>query len=396
MIDIKRRLARLESTRQRAPESDSRPEYPSDLPPQLGFTKTRGVAGTIWIRERPVTEIEWPATLPLDDLNALFTRSVPHCVSPDEFLFLDVETTGLSGGTGTLAFLVGLLRVDRQKQVRLTQYFLPSPSSESAMLAQLQLVCAESRVILTYNGNGFDLPLLRTRGILSRIRDMFTDTISWDLLPAVRRLWGRGLPDCRQQTMETELTGNPRGSGDVEGHLIPRLWLDFVHSGRPDGLLEVVTHNDRDMIGMLRIFAAITERMQVYTEVCHGSDLTWPEAWALSLLAERRGDRRREAVWMRYAVWVASTQQRPERFWRDALRQHKRFATDSEIDAVLRSASGQVRVQPWLDREYAIFHEHRRRDPVTALTYARRLGEARRIERLQQKIGTRSDKKGER
>jgi uncharacterized protein len=386
MIDLKKRLARLESSqKESAPKTAA---IPKDirLPSHLGFRKKKTESGTAWIRERRVDEAGFPSQLTAANLNSLFTRQAPADLSVGDLLFLDVETTGLAGGTGTLAFLVGLLWHDGKRGIRLRQYFLPSPGCEGAMLGDLHRLVARFKVILTYNGNCFDLPLLRTRGILSRIRSIFGETISWDLLPAVRRLWGRTLDDCRQQTLEADLSGKSRGEGDIDGHLIPQIWLDFVRSGSLDGLPETITHNDRDMVGMLHIFNAVIERLLVYDRMNDSDAVRWSEAWALAAHAERRRDPDREAYWIKTALATTGRIRPPERFWRDALRLSKRFANHEQIAALLQRINGSTGKAAWLNRENAIFLEHRRHDPVAALAYAERLEEPRRIERLEDKI----------
>ena len=124
-----------------------------------------------------------------------------------DIVFLDVETTGLAGGTGTLVFLVGVAWWTADGALEVRQLFLPGPGREAPLLAELARVAARFRVVATYNGASFDLPLLRTRARLARRRDPFRHLVSWDLLVAARRCWGRRLPDCRQQTIETTVCG---------------------------------------------------------------------------------------------------------------------------------------------------------------------------------------------
>src|SRR5262249_39693229 len=115
-------------------------------------------------------------------------------------LFLDTETTGLAGGTGTYAFLVGVGFFDTDGfEVR--QYFMRDLDEEAALLAALDSLFRDFDGIVTYNGTGFDLPLLETRFVLAR-RHWSDDRLHLDLLRAARRLWSTRLHDCRLGTLE--------------------------------------------------------------------------------------------------------------------------------------------------------------------------------------------------
>ncbi|MBU1073027.1 ribonuclease H-like domain-containing protein [bacterium] len=248
-MDLRERLARLDR-RQAGATPAPHEASPAGDPRDLGLTPRTGAAGTVWMCAHQAQEPAPPARL--GTLNRVTTHRAPEELAAEDLLFLDTETTGLAGGTGTLPFLVGL-GWWRHGFFSVEQYFLPSPSAERAMLAELAGLAAGFKVVVTFNGQTFDLPLLKTRGILARRRRLLDDLVSWDLLPVSRRFWGRRLPDCRQQTVESRIAGVRRGAGDIDASLIPQAYFSFVRQGRNGALRAVIEHNRRDVAGMAAI-----------------------------------------------------------------------------------------------------------------------------------------------
>jgi len=382
-MDLRRRLARLG---RQGPVTDVPHDNdpPVGDPLKLGLVRRDGTAGPVWIREQCTRHPRPPADVIL--LNRLATRSAPDDLTPDEILFLDTETTGLAGGTGTLAFLVGLAWW-HEGHFHIKQYFVPTPGAERAMLADLAGLAESFRVVVTYNGQAFDLPLLRTRGILVRRRNLLGDLASWDLLPVARRLWGRRLADCRQQTVETDLAGIHRGAGDIEGQLIPPAYFAFVRTGRLGALRAVIEHNKRDMAGMAAILREAVAWSRLLTRPATRRSLPWRDAWSLARLCERAGDRDNEALWMARALDDARADERPPRlFLADAVRMIKRTGEWQCVAELLTWAEQSRGRATWSDREGAILYEHRLVDLPRALDYARGLGDSHRIARLESKI----------
>ncbi|MBI2544007.1 MAG: ribonuclease H-like domain-containing protein, partial [Candidatus Rokubacteria bacterium] len=148
------------------------------------------------------------------DVLRLLSRQPPSESPPKRLLYLDTETTGLAGGTGTYAFLVGAGFFDGDRFV-LAQYFMRDLDEEPALIAAMAALLAEFDGVVTYNGRGFDLPLLETRFVLSR-RPWPQHLSHLDLLPPARRLWSSRLPDCRLGTIEARILGLERVD-DVPG-----------------------------------------------------------------------------------------------------------------------------------------------------------------------------------
>ena len=142
---------------------------------------------------------------------------------------MDVETTGLVGGTGTYVFLVGLGTFE-DSAFHLRQFFLAGLGGERAMLAAVAEVLAGCRALVSFNGRWFDLPLLETRLTLSRLPALHQGLPHLDLLYPARRLYRRRLPSCRLVSLEEALLGLER-EDDIPGCAIPALYFDYVRRG---------------------------------------------------------------------------------------------------------------------------------------------------------------------
>ena len=171
---------------------------------------------------------------------------------------LDTETTGLATAAGTLAWLIGVgwWEADRFRQVQL---LLPDNGEERGLLTALEATIPASGWLVTYNGRGFDWPLLVARYRLAR-RAAPAHAGHLDLLPVVRRLFRHRMPDARLRTAEAELLGLHR-VGDVEGWEIPGRYLEFLRGGPAEPLVDIVRHNDQDVRSLARLLAHLEERL---------------------------------------------------------------------------------------------------------------------------------------
>lgn len=165
---------------------------------------------------------------------------------------LDTETTGLATAAGTLAFLVGLGWWEGAR-FRQIQLLLPDHMDEPALLSELRRHIPADGWLVTYNGKGFDWPLLVARYRMARDGPP-AHAGHLDLLPVVRRLFRHRMPDARLQTAEIELLGLRRHQ-DVPGWEIPARYLQFLRDGEPARLIEIVRHNDEDVRSLARILA---------------------------------------------------------------------------------------------------------------------------------------------
>ncbi len=166
----------------------------------------------------------------------------------ENWLLLDTETTGLAGGSGTLAFLVGVARF-RDGHLHLRQYLMTRFGAEEAMLRRL---CADLRgdeTLISYNGKSYDLPLLATRLRLHGLDSPFADRPHLDLLHEVRRRHRGQWGNCRLATAERELLGFER-KDDLPGSQAPKAWLDYVRGGLWEKLEGVMRHNRLDLVSL--------------------------------------------------------------------------------------------------------------------------------------------------
>lgn len=175
-----------------------------------------------------------------------------------KFAFLDTETSGLSGGTGTYAFLVGAARFVDGKFV-LRQFFLRDPSEEPAMLEALISFLAPCEGLVTFNGKSFDAPLLVTRYSLHRIPVPFKGFAHLDLLPLARRLWRDRLPSRALKYLEEHVLGFTRASDEVPGYEIPWLYFDYLRTSDARPLGGVFYHNAMDVVAMAALLGHVSE-----------------------------------------------------------------------------------------------------------------------------------------
>ncbi|MBL7064159.1 MAG: ribonuclease H-like domain-containing protein [Anaerolineae bacterium] len=168
--------------------------------------------------------------------------------------FLDTETTGLSGGAGTMAFIVGLGYFD-ETGFRLRQYFLRDPGDEPAMVEALAETLPEFEALVSFNGRGFDVPILENRFILARIPPPTAGVPHLDLLHPARRLWRHRLPSCALTALEREVLGVQREQDDVPGGLIPYLYRDYLRTGDAREMKRVLYHNAVDILSLVTLAA---------------------------------------------------------------------------------------------------------------------------------------------
>jgi uncharacterized protein len=168
-------------------------------------------------------------------------------------VFLDTETTGLSGGTGTVAFLVGLAWRETAG-ITLAQYFLADFNQENALLWAVGRCLQQAGVLVTYNGRCFDWPLLQTRLVMRRADPAWPSPIHLDLLTLARRMFRPRLPDCALQTIEQAVLDLHRAD-DLPGSLIPRRYFAWLRQGDPRVLEAVFDHNRQDVLSMALLLA---------------------------------------------------------------------------------------------------------------------------------------------
>ena len=169
-------------------------------------------------------------------------------------VFLDTETTGIQGGTGMVPFLVGLGFLE-DEDFHMVQYFIRDFDEEPSMLLALGDLLHRFKLVVTYNGATFDVPLLETRFTLARLDSPFTGMAHLDLLPGARRLWRNAHGSCRLSALEQKIVGFGR-YGDIPGGLIPRAYFDYLQGRGSAAIASVLRHNVDDVLSL----AALTIR----------------------------------------------------------------------------------------------------------------------------------------
>jgi uncharacterized protein YprB with RNaseH-like and TPR domain len=201
--------------------------------------------------------------------------------APDGLLLLDTETSGLAGGSGTVAFLVGLASV-RDETLVVRQLLMTGFAGERPMLDGVLASLARAQCIVTFNGKSFDLPLLRARTRLASLAWPEAMPDHLDLLHVTRRRLREGWPDCRLRTAEENALGFERAD-DLPGAEVPAAWQRWLQRGDAAALPKILDHNREDLLslaGLLAVLARPTPREAplLHAPRGHGSPASAPLA----------------------------------------------------------------------------------------------------------------------
>ena len=286
-------------------------------------------------------------------------------MKPEDFVFLDTETSGLAGGTGTYAFMVGVGHFTAE-DFHLVQFFMRDPGEEGALLEALTGFMASARVMVTYNGKAFDAPLLKTRYSLHSLPVPFQDLIHLDLLPLARRLWRDRLPSRSLKYIEENVLGAPRGNDEVPGYEIPYLYFDYLRTGDARPLAGVFYHNSMDIVALA---AMLNHMNHMLAEPMHESIEHGLDRIALAKLFEDLGQ------WDQAArLYECGLQEElPPLDFSQAIRrlsilQRRRGDLQAAMKLWEKAASdGHV----YAHVELAKYHEHRLGDPSTAIGWTK-------------------------
>jgi len=210
---------------------------------------------------------------------------------PEKWLFLDTETTGLAGGTGTYAFLIGLAWWDAGG-LQAEQFFMRDFAEEHALLHELSQRVAERPVLVTFNGKSFDWPLLENRFTMTRSIAVPKLEAHLDLLHAARALWKLRLGSVRLVELERHVLDAPRlgwhRENDVSSALIPQFYFDYLRGGPAEPLAAVVRHNQMDLRGLAALFGKINTLLSEQTS--DATEIESLDLFGLSRFLQRRGE----------------------------------------------------------------------------------------------------------
>src|SRR5262245_223751 len=301
-------------------------------------------------------------------------------------LFVDLETTGLSGAAGTAALLVGVGWCD-MGAFQLRQFLLTSYASERALLCAVADCFDAAALLVTYNGKTFDVPVMETRWLFHRMPMPLESVRHFDMLHPARRLWrGRvgatadGDGGCRLATLERVLCEVTR-VGDIPGMDIPARYFRFLRSGDARPLEPVLEHNRLDLISLAAVAAKAVDLVEHGSAVCRDA----AEALALGKVYERAGSLDRALACFARAAGDpgAPVEIVGEALYRQGvrLRRDRRFAEAADVwrrilDMKTRRHAGRellATLRQYATEALAVHHEHRERDFEGARELALRL-----------------------
>jgi uncharacterized protein YprB with RNaseH-like and TPR domain len=325
------------------------------------------------------------------------------------FVFFDLETTGLSGGAGTLAFLVGCARFEADGAFRTRQFLLARYADERTLLTAVSDELARAGALVSFNGKSFDAPLLETRYLFHRLDWVGGRMPHIDVLHPARQFWKRPSPaarafppsrnasadrrrlggggqseesSCSLVALERQIVG-ARRVGDVPGFEIPGRYFQFLRSGDARPLGAVLEHNRLDLITL----ASLTARLLHLTRTGHGAARDAREALALGRVYARNGLDARACAAFGHAVALSDRGAKSAStalVKRDSLRvlalTLRRARQFVDAAACWRRLLDMRECPPHIAREateaLAVHHEHRERDLAAARAFALRSLEA--------------------
>jgi uncharacterized protein len=249
-----------------------------------------------WFSTPEFTE---PSSIALELLSRMKDQSLSRKTraaieDPTKWLFLDTETTGLAGGTGTYAFLVGLAWWDAGG-LQAEQLFMRDFTEEYSLLHELAARVAERPVLFTFNGKSFDWPLLENRFVMTRSITAPKLAAHLDLLHPARALWKLRLGSVRLVELERHVLDAPRlgwhRENDVASALIPQFYFDYLRGGPAEPLAGVVRHNQMDLRGLAALFCKINTLLAETSGAA--SEIESLDLFGLSRFLQRRGEAER-------------------------------------------------------------------------------------------------------
>jgi uncharacterized protein YprB with RNaseH-like and TPR domain len=322
----------------------------------------------VWERHRRHGSIDISdlIELPEDLLERLSDGAIPSS-HPVKWAFLDTETTGLAGGAGTYAFLIGVGSIDAGG-FRLRQFFMRDYGEEPSLLLRLHEHLARFDVLITYNGKAYDQPLLETRFRMSRARHPFDRMQHLDLLFGARRLWKLRLDSCRLVDLENQVLGVER-EGDLPGEMIPYCYFEYLRTKHAFKLVPIFHHNAIDILSLACLTAIVpfAFRHPEDAPLRHGPDFIGLARWLA------KADRGEEALrLLRRAVDMGLPDSLLFRtLWDIAAMERRAGRHDAALAAVTELAATRNPYRGRALEALAKHYEHREKNYSMALEFTR-------------------------
>ena len=276
-----------------------------------------------------------------------------------KLLFLDTETTGLSGGAGTLAFEIGLGFIDARGMV-IRQYVMRDYGEESAMLAEIASLLPRFDTLVTFNGKSFDIPLLESRMVMHRIRVRLTDWPHLDLLHACRRVYKLRLERCSLSALEEAVLGESR-TDDLPGAQVPQRYFDYLRTREFALLEDVLRHNRQDVESLASLTGHLCSAFREPEQLAHAED-----AFCVGRTLLRGGHTEEGRRCLRI-LGMSSMSSQAHMVLSASYKKSREWASSVETWTAM-IARGEGGTWPYV--ELAKYYEHTERDYARALRYA--------------------------
>jgi uncharacterized protein YprB with RNaseH-like and TPR domain len=320
----------------------------------------------IWERHRRhgSLDISSLVELPADLLTAISDGTITNSDCA-KWAFLDTETTGLAGGSGTYAFLIGVGRIT-PVGFELRQFFMRDLAEEASLLYGLSEYLSQFETLVTYNGKTYDQPLLETRYRMARMKPPFSRMEHLDLLFGARRLWRLRFDSCRLVDLENQILGFER-EGDLPGEMIPYVYFEYLRKREASRIVPILHHNAIDILTLASLTAIVPRAFQSPEDapLTHGAEMVGLARWlcrceqydkALTLYRRALDKGLRDELMFR-TMW-------------DVARLEKKLGRDDASLAVYSElASGRNPFRLPALEELAKYYEHKERNYAMALEF---------------------------
>jgi uncharacterized protein len=291
---------------------------------------------------------------------------------PEKWLFLDTETTGLAGGTGTYAFLIGLAWWDAGG-LQVEQFFMRDFTEEYSVLHELSSRAAERPVLVTFNGKSFDWPLLENRFTMTRSIAVPKLAAHLDLLHPARALWKLRLGSVRLVELERHVLDAPRlgwhRENDVASALIPQFYFDYLRGGSAEPLAGVVRHNQMDLRGLAALFGRINSLLA--DDHCNSENIDSRDLFGLSKFLQRRGDADRAHSACAKALMIGLPAEFRPKARRDLALMAKRRGEHARAAAIWLEIVADPHDGIHACEQLAVYYERHAKDLAKAAEFAR-------------------------
>jgi uncharacterized protein len=286
MDSIKDKLSHLAALRPRSRTAVHPSETASNSEKLIQLLEGENRVNRLGSHIRVQRRFDMPAAGTLESrvLQRIASVSMDALGDSGQWLFLDTETTGLAGGSGTYAFLVGLAWWEADGFV-VEQYFMRHHGEEPSLLLEVLDRLIQRRILVTFNGKSFDWPLLQTRYQMTRVGALPSPLAHLDLLHPARRLWRLDLESVALAQLEKHVLRLDRGQ-DIPSETIPQRYFDFLRGGSPEAIAEVFRHNQMDLCGLAQLALHMIRLLSDPEK----NDCSAGELFGISRLLQKRGE----------------------------------------------------------------------------------------------------------